>query len=279
MYEIIKPKKFKLYVTSKSNKMRASNVRSVTGADIVINATLFNSSTWKPLCDVKADGKILSNDKYTYWGYGWDADDNRMEMCNDINKYDNYITCAALIKDGKNVAITANADVRRAAGRTAIGFRDDGSMVVWCIKEDENNMALEVLRSKLYDLGCVDALALDGGGSSQLSQAGDNYVYSTRYCQNYLCIWVDKGVELEKPDVESPNESNDNPYSAPTRNLSNGCTGNDVKWLQYELNRKLKQDVDGIFGSNTKDAVKLFQKINGLSVDGIAGPNTIALLK
>lgn len=36
--------------------------------------------------------------------------------------------------------------------------------------------------------------------------------------------------------------------------------------------------VDGILGGNTKKAVKAFQQANGLSADGIAGPNTIAKL-
>jgi murein L,D-transpeptidase YcbB/YkuD len=278
MYRIIKPKKFQLYVTSKNNKMRASQVRAETGADIVINASLFDSDKWTALCDVKVDGKILSNDKHNYWGYGWNANDNRMHMVNDINMYANYVTCAALIKDGQNVKITADAAVRRAAGRTAIGFREDGMMVVFCTKEGENNMSLETLRSKFYDFGCVDALALDGGGSSQLSQEGSEYVYSSRYCHNYICIWIDK-EETNAGNTETPNESNENPYREPARNLSNGCSGEDVKWLQYELNRKIKQAVDGIFGTNTKEAVKLFQRLNGLSVDGIAGPNTISLLK
>ena len=32
--------------------------------------------------------------------------------------------------------------------------------------------------------------------------------------------------------------------------------------------------IDGIFGSGTRNAVKAFQKANGLTVDGICGPKT-----
>ena len=129
MYRIIKPKKFQLYVTSKSNKKYAYEVREETGADIVINCTLYNTSTWKPVCDVKADGTILSNDQYAYWGYGWNNNESTMHMVNNINLYQNYISCAALIRDNSDCLITANDDVLRAAGRTAIGFREDGQMV------------------------------------------------------------------------------------------------------------------------------------------------------
>lgn len=59
--------------------------------------------------------------------------------------------------------------------------------------------------------------------------------------------------------------------------LKIGAKGNDVKGLQEKLN-KLGFDcgvVDGIFGTKTEAAVKAFQKVYGLTVDGIAGPATL----
>ena len=41
-----------------------------------------------------------------------------------------------------------------------------------------------------------------------------------------------------------------------------------LKWHGYNLT------VDGIFGNNTKTAVESFQRANGLTVDGIVGPQT-----
>ena len=49
-----------------------------------------------------------------------------------------------------------------------------------------------------------------------------------------------------------------------------GSRGDDVKVLQQKLNLA----VDGIFGPLTQEAVKEFQKNNGLTVDGIVGINT-----
>ena len=49
-----------------------------------------------------------------------------------------------------------------------------------------------------------------------------------------------------------------------------GSRGDDVKVLQQKLNLA----VDGIFGPLTQEAVKEFQKNNGLTVDGIVGTNT-----
>ncbi len=58
--------------------------------------------------------------------------------------------------------------------------------------------------------------------------------------------------------------------------LANGSTGDAVKKLQRYLKDLgyYKGSVDGDFGDGTETAVKAFQKQNGLTVDGKAGPAT-----
>lgn len=56
--------------------------------------------------------------------------------------------------------------------------------------------------------------------------------------------------------------------------LKLGSIGNEVKALQEKLNLK----ADGIFGPLTEEAVKDFQRSNGLEVDGIVGANTLSKL-
>lgn len=52
-----------------------------------------------------------------------------------------------------------------------------------------------------------------------------------------------------------------------------------VKWVQYELCLKSsKIAIDGIYGKETELAVKIYQKMNGLRVDGIVGINTVTKL-
>lgn len=69
------------------------------------------------------------------------------------------------------------------------------------------------------------------------------------------------------------------PYPRPSGNplLSTGSRGSGVSWLQTALNKANNAglDVDGQFGSGTKQAVINFQKANGLEADGIAGPATV----
>lgn len=56
-----------------------------------------------------------------------------------------------------------------------------------------------------------------------------------------------------------------------------GSRGDEVRQIQEKLKRwgYYNGNVDGIFGSQTLEAVKYFQRKNGLTVDGIAGPATL----
>lgn len=56
-----------------------------------------------------------------------------------------------------------------------------------------------------------------------------------------------------------------------------GSTGNEVKQIQTKLKRwgYYNGSIDGIYGSKTVAAVKYFQRTNGLTVDGIAGTQTL----
>lgn len=71
-----------------------------------------------------------------------------------------------------------------------------------------------------------------------------------------------------------------NPYPVPTRTLYKGCKGDDVKWLQFELNEAgFKLDIDGSFGSKTEKAVAEYQASCKLAVDKRVGPETRKALK
>ena len=60
--------------------------------------------------------------------------------------------------------------------------------------------------------------------------------------------------------------------------LSKGVRGDDVKWLQSELNEILDErlNIDGIYGEKTEQAVRDFQ--TKVFVDGIVGELTLKKL-
>ncbi len=57
-----------------------------------------------------------------------------------------------------------------------------------------------------------------------------------------------------------------------------GSRGNEVKNIQTRLKKwgYYKGAIDGIYGTQTKNAVIAFQKKNNLTPDGVAGPKTLA---
>ncbi len=70
-------------------------------------------------------------------------------------------------------------------------------------------------------------------------------------------------------------------WSSGARALSKyGSTGGEVTQIQQRLNELGYNagKADGIFGSNTKNAVLAFQRDYGLSADGIVGPATLRAL-
>ena len=59
-----------------------------------------------------------------------------------------------------------------------------------------------------------------------------------------------------------------------------GSRGDEVTQIQTKLKRwgYYNGNIDGIYGSQTQEAVRYFQRKTGLTVDGIAGPNTLAAM-
>ena len=62
--------------------------------------------------------------------------------------------------------------------------------------------------------------------------------------------------------------------------IAQALTKSETKTVQTKLKRwgYYTGSIDGIFGPQTKKAVRYFQSRNGLAVDGIVGPKTAAAL-
>lgn len=91
-------------------------------------------------------------------------------------------------------------------------------------------------------------------------------------CGRYF--WKDAGSNYRKTFLTCP-------YSEPSANLSMGDRGGGVKWLQWHLHKigYAHIEIDGIFGAQTKLALKDFQHKVFLTADGIAGKRTRTALK
>ena len=58
-------------------------------------------------------------------------------------------------------------------------------------------------------------------------------------------------------------------------------SGKDVLWIQKAINKIINAQIatDGVFGNDTKVAVKAFQKATKLDIDGVVGPKTWSMLR
>lgn len=245
-------------------KKTMAQVKSAYGCQYIINGGVYNFTTHKPCCKFRANGVIYADDEYGYWMYGWNTgSDIKMIHSNDMKNYLNGIACVTMLKDGKNVTLSYNTDMGGARPRTAIGLDNSGNLVLYCY---QGNKTIEQIREIMRGYGCVSAINLDGGGSSQCDLNGDKLT-SSRKVANWICVWTE--------------QDNKNPYSEPTGLVRYGNRGNAVKWVQWALNNHGYNcgKVDGIFGSGTKLVVMLAQKANGLVVDGIVGERTKEVLR
>ncbi len=96
-----------------------------------------------------------------------------------------------------------------------------------------------------------------------------------------LCFLLFFGASAaESDETVSPLPSPTDSFSPSYNLLKSGSSGEEVKALQNRLH-ELGYDsgeIDGIYGAGTKNAVKSFQKRNGLDADGMAGKETQKVL-
>ncbi len=116
----------------------------------------------------------------------------------------------------------------------------------------------------------VNCDGLKQWGSVELANSGLNY-------EEILRTYYGDNIVIER-DVPVENIS----YDAPTVPISEGDTGRDVELIQRRLNRISVNfpgipkiyPADGFFDTSTTNAVKKFQEVFSLDVDGIVGRAT-----
>lgn len=135
------------------------------------------------------------------------------------------------------------------------------------LKKHDKGEDVEELQARLMELGYLE-----------LDSPTDYYGNSTEYA-----VELFQRQHGLKQDGVAGEQTQSLLYSSEAQRymLLEGAEGRDVKVLQeqlVELGYLDESDVDRVYGEKTVEAVKAFQKRNGLSVDGKAGEKTLEKL-
>lgn len=182
--------RIRLYINTDRKSLAA--IRAETGADYLLNGTLYDMASFLPVCHLKADGEVFCRPAYSVAGYAWDrgADLSMVALPDEARQ--NYIACTPLIVSGKRVeTLTYDPGQGGKRGRSAMGIKD-GRLALYCTR-DGGAMARtpEQLRDDLLAAGWESAVMLDGGGSSQCDFAGQR-VESGRAVHDLILVYLKK---------------------------------------------------------------------------------------
>ena len=169
-----------------TGKLTPAQIKAKTGCTHIINGYLFNGR-FVPVGWCVIDGKVISRDKYQDWGVSIGSDGTPKML---TDRGGSFLSGVPLLKAGAKLHRDLTPDVARSAARTAVGWLANGKVCLWC---DKASLTREQLQNKLLGLGVVDALMLDGGGSTHGIFPGGKVV-STRKVPTLLLFW-ERGSE------------------------------------------------------------------------------------
>lgn len=199
-----KIRRIQIYINSLHKSV--ASIKEATGADYILNGTLYNMRTGAVNCHLRVDGRTVKDPGYHVDGYAWDVGpDIRMEDLA-LSPARNYIGCTPLVKNGKAIPkLTYDPGQGGRRGRSAIGIKG-GRLALYCSRDGGSmERTPEALRDDLVSAGWDSAVMLDSGGSSQCDFAGKR-INSARRVQHYILVYLKKAEGLEpeggKPMVE-----------------------------------------------------------------------------
>lgn len=167
-----------------------AQIKKATGADCILNGTLYNMKTGAVNCHLKANGRVIAKPDYTVYGLAWNRGKDlsmRVLPCDT----ENYIACTPLILHGAPLAkLTYAPGQGGSRARSAIGIKGD-KLAMYCTTYGRTP---EKLRDELAREGWTEAVMLDGGGSSQCDFNG-NRITSSRRVQHLILAYIDDGKE------------------------------------------------------------------------------------
>jgi peptidoglycan hydrolase-like protein with peptidoglycan-binding domain len=169
------------------------------GCDIITNANFFGMSSGNPVGYLADDGKTLSAYLLSKWGFEFIGKKRPVfKHWDELRTGDDFLGgYPCLVKDGQIHIDTTEAGFSATStekrGRTAIGIKADGTFIIRSFSDVDTLNKTSILNTAKYmlSLGCVNAVNLDGGGSSSWISPWGKYITS-RKLDGFLCVWLSK---------------------------------------------------------------------------------------
>ena len=207
-----------------------------------------------------------------------------------------------LLKDGE----IQNATSTERTARTLIGIKADGNVVFYTIDGKMSDFSVGATHKQaatiMRDLGCVDAINLDGGGST---------TFAMRYLGSNTVKMVNRSASAARAVANSAILVNTAPKSAPNKLILSSAPakmlvgyshqysiigGIDANYLAYEITSPINWAVnesvgtitsDGTFTSHSAGVTRVHATSNGLetetyctvldAVDSISASSTLTV--
>ena len=164
--------------------------------DIAMTAAFYDPGAWRPVCPVKAEGKVLFADpEYNYWAIAWDTGADAAEALvppGGSCARANYVANCLLVREGKpQPKLYYGADVGGRRGRLAVGLTGTEWVTYGATDGSSGAMTPEELRDFMERQGCRFAIMMDGGRKVNLYVRASNVMMEGKDpSQTLILLWL-----------------------------------------------------------------------------------------
>ena len=203
------------------------------GKLIVTNAHWYDPGP-TPCGNYKAGGKVISQQYDHALNLVWSAAE-RPAWSWDMDKENAVGTIPVLVGGVRQDVSGQSSGVKRSTTRTWWGFDAEG---VCTVEVTTSNYTLGGIIDRMQNLGIVDGVVLDGGGSSQCYDGTTHQRGDGRWLFSFLLLWFadDGGTEDDDTDDDKEEAAGMKIYLSPSAQPANNYAAGDTN-EQAQCNR------------------------------------------
>lgn len=164
--------------------------------DIIINANFYGMSNGVP-CSYVVDEGVLISGGMSPIGYAF-VDKKKPVYCtaNSVKAVDFVGGYPSLLKDGQIFIDNDDKPFNNASrARTAIGLTAKNEFVIRVLPDSNVDYTIPQLAENMQSYGCINAINLDGGGSSQIKSPIGNLV-TGRAVDGFILIYLEPNTDF-----------------------------------------------------------------------------------